>query len=143
MAKASIKMPDDFLLKVSSLAGKTDEIIPRVLQEGGEVVKTRVKSNLEAVVGKNLKEDPRSTGELINALGVTPAGVDRKGEYNVKVGFDEPRRDGVSNAKLANILEHGKSGQPPKPFLRPARNSSRKPAIEVMKQKLDEEIRKL
>ncbi|MED1601734.1 HK97 gp10 family phage protein [Alkalihalophilus marmarensis] len=107
------------------------------------MVKTRVKSNLEAVVGKNLKEDPRSTGELINALGVTPAGVDRKGEYNVKIGFDEPRRDGVSNAKLANILEHGKSGQPPKPFLRPARNASRKPAIEVMKQKLDEEIRKL
>lgn len=143
MAKASIKMPEDFLLKVSTLANKTDEIIPRVLQEGGEVVKARVKSNLEAVVGKNLKEEPRSTGELINALGVTPAGVDRNGEYNVKIGFDEPRRDGGSNAKLANILEHGKSGQPPKPFLRPARNASRKTAIETMKRKLDEEIRKL
>lgn len=143
MAKASIKMPEDFLLKVSTLADKTDEIIPRVLQEGGEVVKARVKSNLEAVVGKNLKEEPRSTGELINALGVTPAGVARNGEYNVKIGFDEPRRDGGSNAKLANILEHGKSGQPPKPFLRPARNASRKTAIETMKRKLDEEIRKL
>lgn len=143
MAKASIKMPEDFLLKVSTLADKTDEIIPKVLQEGGEVVKARVKSNLEAVVGKNLKEEPRSTGELINALGVTPAGVDRNGEYNVKIGFDEPRRDGGSNAKLANILEHGKSGQPPKPFLRPARNASRKTAIETMKRKLDEEIRKL
>ena len=136
-------MPEDFLLKVSTLADKTDEIIPKVLQEGGEVVKARVKSNLEAVVGKNLKEEPRSTGELINALGVTPAGVDRNGEYNVKIGFDEPRRDGGSNAKLANILEHGKSGQPPKPFLRPARNASRKTAIETMKRKLDEEIRKL
>ena len=143
MAKAKIKMPEDFLLKVSTLANKTDEILPKVLQEGGAVVKARVKSNLEAVVGKNLKEEPRSTGELINALGVTPAGVDRKGEYNVKVGFDEPRRDGGSNAKLANILEHGKSGQPPKPFLRPARNASRKQAIETMKRKLDEEIRKL
>ena len=143
MAKASIKMPEDFLLKVSTLANKTDEIIPKVLQEGGEVVKARVKSNLEALVGKNLKEEPRSTGELINALGVTPAGVDRNGEYNVKIGFDEPRRDGGSNAKLANILEHGKSGQPPKPFLKPARNASRKAAIETMKRKLDEEIRKL
>ena len=143
MAKASFKMPEDFLVKVSTLAAKTDEIIPKVLQEGGKMVEARVKANLQAVVGSHLKEESRSTGELINALGVTPAGVDRKGEYNVKVGFDEPRRDGESNAKIANILEYGKSGQPPKPFLKPARTASRKACIEAMRRKLDEEINKL
>ena len=143
MAKGSFKMPEEFLLKVSTLASKTDEIIPIVLQEGGEVVKARVKSNLQAVVGKNTKIESRSTGELVGALGITPAGIDRNGDYNVKVGFDEPRSDGLSNAMLANILEYGKSGQPPKPFLKPARNASRKSSIEAMERKLDEEINKL
>lgn len=143
MARSSFKMPDDFLLKVSKLGDKTDEIIPKVLEAGGEVVKARVKANLQAVIGTNTKEPSRSTGELVEALGVTPAGVDRNGDYNVKVGFDEPRRDGESNAKIANIIEYGKSGQPPKPFLKPARTASRKACIDRMKQKLDEEIGKI
>lgn len=143
MARASFKMPDDFLIKVSTLADKTDEIIPKVLKEGGEVVAAKVKSNLQAVIGKETKYDSRSTGELIDALGVTPAGVDRNGNYDVKVGFDEPRKDGESNAKIANILEYGKSGQPPKPFLKPAKTASRNACIEAMKRKLDEEINKL
>jgi HK97 gp10 family phage protein len=143
LARASFKMPDDFLIKVSTLADKTDEIIPKVLKEGGEVVAAKVKSNLQAVIGKETKYDSRSTGELIDALGVTPAGVDRNGNYDVKVGFDEPRKDGESNAKIANILEYGKSGQPPKPFLKPAKTASRNACIEDMKKKLDEEINKL
>lgn len=136
-------MPEDFLLKVSTLADKTDEIIPIVLKEGGEVVAAKVKSNLQAVIGKETKYDSRSTGELIEALGVTPAGVDRNGNYDVKVGFDEPRSDGESNAKIANIIEYGKSGQPPKPFLKPAKSASKNACIETMKRKLDEEISKL
>jgi hypothetical protein len=31
VAKADVKMPDDFLLKLSKLGDKTDEIIPKVL----------------------------------------------------------------------------------------------------------------
>ncbi len=143
MARLTYKMPENFLLKVSALADKTDVIIPKVLEEGGQVVKDRVKANLQAVLGSNLTTKPRSTGELIKALGVTPAGLDRNGNHNVKVGFDEPRSDGTSNAKIANILEYGKSGQPPKPFLKPAKSSSKKACIEAMERKLDEEINKL
>jgi HK97 gp10 family phage protein len=143
MARSSFKMPEDFLLKVSTLAEKTDEIIPKVLEAGGEVVKAKVKANLQATVGSDTKLPSRSTGELIDALGVTPTGVDRDGNYNVKVGFDEPRKDGESNAKLANILEYGKSGQPAKPFLKPAKTASRNTCIEAMKRKLDEEISKI
>lgn len=143
MARATYKLPEDFLLKVSTLAEKTDEIIPKVLKEGGEVVKAKVKSNLQAVIGNDTKLPSRSTGELIDALGVSPAGIDRNGGYDVKVGFDEPRSDGESNAKLANILEYGKSGQPAKPFLKPAKTASRNACIETMKRKLDEEISKI
>ncbi|NCC80280.1 MAG: HK97 gp10 family phage protein [Clostridia bacterium] len=143
MAKSSFKMPDDFLLKVSKLSEKTDEIIPKVLEAGGEVVKAKVKSNLQAVIGNNTKLPSRSSGELVKALGVSPAGINRDGNYDVKVGFDEPRSDGESNAKIANIIEYGKSGQPAKPFLKPAKAASRKACIEAMKNKLDEEISKL
>lgn len=143
MAKSSFKMPDDFLLKVSKLSEKTDEIIPRVLEAGGEVVKAKVKSNLQAVIGNNTKLPSRSSGELVKALGVSPAGINRDGDYDVKVGFDEPRSDGESNAKIANIIEYGKSGQPAKPFLKPAKAASRKACIEAMKNKLDEEISKI
>lgn len=72
MAKVDIKMPDDFLIKVSRLADKTDEIIPRVLEAGGEVVLSKTKANLRSVIGSGTKYDSRSTGELAAALGLSP-----------------------------------------------------------------------
>ena len=38
MAKADIKMPDDFLLKLSRLGSNMDSIAETVLEAGGEVV---------------------------------------------------------------------------------------------------------
>jgi len=143
MAKVDFKMPEEFLLKVSRLAEKTDEIIPKVLEAGAEVVYDKVKSNLSSVVGKNTKVKSRSTGELESALGVSPAKQDRDGNFNVKIGFAEPRSDGGSNAKIANILEYGKHGQPPKPFLKPAKSRSKGACIEAMTSKLESEIEKL
>ena len=140
MAKATYTMPEDFLQKVSALGEKTDEIVPRVLEAGGEVMLARVKSNLRAVVGSGTKYKSRSTGELADALGVSGARIDREGNYNVKVGFSEPRHDGESNAKLANIIEYGKHGQPAKPFLKPAKSAAKAACIEAMIAKLEEEI---
>jgi len=140
MARADIKMPDDFLQKLSTLGDKTDEIIPRVLNAGGAVMLSRVKSNLQAVIGSGTKYDSRTTGELVAALGVSGARMDREGNYNVKVGFSEPRRDGTSNAMLANVLENGKHGQPAKPFLKQAKSAAKDACITAMKTKLEEEI---
>ena len=39
-----MKLPEDFLLKISKLGEKTDEIIPRVLEAGGQIVEEKVKS---------------------------------------------------------------------------------------------------
>jgi len=81
VARASFKMPEDFLLKVSKLNEKTDDILPKVLEAGGEVMAKKVKSNLSSVIGKNTKLPSRSTGELLGALGVSPALIDRNGNY--------------------------------------------------------------
>ncbi|WNF36826.1 HK97 gp10 family phage protein [Bacillaceae bacterium IKA-2] len=140
MAKVDIKMPDDFLLKLSRLEEKTDVIVPKILDAGAEVVVSKVKSNLLSIIGKGTKYDTKSTGELSAALGVSPAKQDRDGNYNVKIGFSEPRRDGESNAKLANIIEYGKSGQPAKPFLKPAKSATRSACVEAMKAELEKEL---
>ena len=143
MAKVDIKMPDEFLEKLSKLGTQTDEISERVLEAGGEVVLAKIRSNLSSVVGRDTKVESRSTGELERSLGMSKARVDRNGNHNIKIGFAEPRSDGDSNAKIANILEYGRHGQPAKPFLKPAKSSSKSACEAAMKQNLEEEISKL
>ncbi len=141
MAKCKVNMPEDFLLKLSRLGSKTDEIAEKVLEAGGEVVLDKVKSNLQSVIGKG--ESSRSTGELVSSLGLSRVLRDKNGDSNIKIGFAEPRSDGDSNAKIANILEYGRHGQPARPFLKPAQNASKQDCIDTMVRKLDEEIKKV
>jgi HK97 gp10 family phage protein len=143
VAKATFKMPDEFLMKLSRLGAKTDEIIPRILKAGGEIVSAKVRSNLQSVIGKGTKEDSRSTGELLSALGVSSAKQDKDGNYNVKVGFSEPRQSGKSNALIAGVLEYGKHGQPPKPFLKPAKTASKKACMDAMISVFEKEVQKI
>ena len=143
MAKVDMKMPEDFLLKLSRLQDRTDDIIPRVLKAGGEVVEAKIKNNLQSVIGKGTKEESRSTGELVSALGVSSAKQDRDGNFNVKVGFSEPRPDGKSNAMIAGVLEYGKHGQSPKPFLKPAKSASKKACVEAMVSAFEKEVEKI
>ena len=134
MASLQIKLPEEFILKLSRLGDKTDEIIPKVLKAGGEVVLDKVRANLKSSLSG------KSTGQLERSLGLSPAKLNRKNEWDVKIGFAENRKDGKSNAMLANVLEYGKHNQPPRPFLKPARTQSRKAAIEAMKAKFESEV---
>ena len=154
MASCEIKMPEKFLLKVSKLWQETDEIVAKTLKVGGEIMFKSVKSHLKTVFGKDLKRKKRSTGKLIDSLGISPDDVDGKRIHNLKIGFNEPRRNQyeakgersyytITNAMIANVIEYGKSGQNPKPFLKPAKNKSRKACVAAMEAKLKEEISKL
>lgn len=143
MAKLSYKMPDDFLMQISKLGRRTDEIVPVVLEAGATVVESQVRSNLEASIGSNLKTESRSTGQLLAALGASPARQNADGNYDIKVGFAENRSDGISNAMLAGVLEYGKHNQPAKPFMKPARRQSEKECVEAMRKKFESEVSKL
>jgi len=158
-------MPDEFTLKISRLGERTDSVIKRALDAGGEVVLSQVRGNLAAVIGNNTKLPSKSTGELLASLGVTPVGIDSKGDSNLKVGFNEPRRVQLktrgkkgkfsakkgslrsyvvsTNAMVANVLEYGRHGQPPRPFMKPARRASRKPCLEAMKAAVSEAVNSL
>lgn len=143
MAKAEVQLPEELLTRLSQLGAKSDEIAEKMLEAGGEVLLSRVKSNLAGVIGKGTKYPSESTGELERSLGLSPAKLDRNGNHNIKVGFSEPRADGSSNARIANIIEYGKHGQPAKPFLKPAKSASKAAVIEAMKQIFEQEVSKL
>ena len=142
MAKADFKLPDEFLTKLSRLGKDMDSVAEKVLETGGEMVLDKVLGNLEAVIGSSTKYESRSTGELMQSLGLSPVKLNREGNHDIKIGFSEPRSDGGSNAKLANILEYGKHGQPAKPFLKPAKTASRAACIRKMEEVLEEEVKK-
>lgn len=143
MARVDFKLPEDFLKRLSHLGERTDRIIPKVLAAGAEVVESKVRKNLQGVIGNQTKGESRSTGELLESLGTTPSRIDRDGNYNVKIGFSEPRKDGSSNAKIANILEYGRSNQAAKPFLKPAKTSSRKECLDAMKEQFQRELEQI
>ena len=140
MAQVKIELPTDFTDRIARLGDQTDAIIEKALEAGGEVVLSAVKGNLAAVVGKGTQYESRSTGELLGSLGLSPVKIGKDGNPNIKVGFAEPHSGGVSNAKLANILEYGKVGQRPKPFLKPAKSSSKNACISAMVTTLENEM---
>ena len=139
MAKVKLEMPDAFLHQIVGMGNSLAAAIPRALEARGKVVLDKMKSNLRSAIGRGTKIKSRSTGKLAASLGVSPAKLDRDGNLDVKVGFSEGRGD-VSNAMLANLLEYGKHGQPPKPFLKQTKSSSRKPCIDAMQTALKEEL---
>lgn len=140
MAKADVKMHDEFLARISRLGAQTNSIAENVLQAGGEVALAKVKSNLKSVVGSETKSKSRSTGELERSLGLSPVMVDKNGNHDIKVGFSEPRTDGGSNAKIANILEYGTSSQSAKPFLKPAKSAVKNQCVDAMKSAFEKEV---
>lgn len=136
MAKMQIRLPDGFIDSLNAASSVLDASAQQVLEAGAGVVEPRMRANLAAAIGQGRAGLSRSSGQLQGALGTTPVRVNSHGDHNLKVGFAENRRDGASNALIANVLEHGRSNQPARPFLAPTRTQTRRPAVEAMKQVL-------
>lgn len=143
MARVQIKLPNDFIDALDSASNILDNSAEQVLKAGANIVEPRMRSNLSAAIGSSTKQPSRSTGQLAKALGTTPVKVNSHGDYNVKIGFAENRDDGRANALIANVLEHGRSNQPAKPFLAPTRSQTKRAAITAMKQTLAARIQQM
>lgn len=143
MARVQIKLPNDFIDALDSASSLIDNCAEQVLKAGANIVEPRMRSNLSAAIGSSTKQPSRSTGQLAKALGTAPVKVNSRGDYNVKVGFAENRDDGRANALIANVLEHGRSNQPARPFLAPTRSQTRRAAIDAMKQTLAARIQQV
>jgi hypothetical protein len=142
IARLEVTLPEDFMAKLEGLGEKTDDIIEKALIAGGEVVKSVVAGKLASSIGRT-KFPSRSTGELQSSLGVSPVKVGRDGSLDCHVGFGEPRSGSGNNAMLGNLLEHGKSGQPPSPFMQPSKSASKSAAESAMAAVIDRELQGL
>lgn len=152
MAKCRVEYPESFGVSLEKIGANINQVCDEALKAGGEVAENIVRSNLEAAIG-NTKTESRSTGELVESLGVSPVKTDKNGIINVKVGFSEPRRKQSSpkgkrsyyeatNAMIANVLEYGKHGQPARPFMAKSKRQAKRPIEETMSNVIDRELKK-
>lgn len=149
-----ISFDDDFSKKLAALGSHTDEILEKAMSAGAEAALPIVRAELQGAIGGDTKVQSRSTGELVDSLGISPVMVNNNGITNVKIGFSEPRRHQyaakkkrsyytVTNAMIANVLEYGKSGQPPRPWLKRAKTKATKVFRAKAQEIIDKEVEKL
>ena len=156
MAKRSavIRFDNDFSKKLAALGAHSDEILEKAMAAGAEAALPTVRECLQSVIGRGNKYPDRSTGEMVNSLGTSPVKVDSKGVVNVKIGFNEPRKrqyitkktgkpTEVTNGFIANVLENGKHGQPPRPWLKRAKTKTTKVFRAKAQEIIDKEVEKL
>lgn len=136
MANMSVKGIDDYIAKLSQLGSKMPEVAKKAVKAGANPLADEIRKGLE----ENLQGSKYATGDLLDSLGVSPAGVDKNGVYNAKVGFSGYDRKGVPNALKARAMESGTSTQPKKPFMRPAIKRAKKRVLEEMGKSIDADL---
>lgn len=156
MAKVEVKLPTELVAKFDKLGAETDRIITASLEAAAVPVKQAVLQKYDAVVGRpHVVRGPhgrlynygvRATGGLRRSIGVSPARVNRRGDYDIKIGFagDVPNAK-ITNGRLAGLIERGckKRNQPPRPFVKPAERASKQASIDAFAKTFDEEYAKL
>ena len=157
MAIMTFKSGDEYALKLSQFAGRTPEIAKKALHVAAGIVADEVRKNLTALPEdkyRYLRDDEAFTGvpksqkkDLLDSLGITPIGVDKNGDWNVRVGFDgygsmptKKYKKGVPNQMLARAIESGSSVRKKTPFVRPAARAKRAAALEAMRKVINEAI---
>jgi len=143
MAKVSYKLPDDMLERMSKLGDNFDSVMKSVLEEGAKPLYDTAKSNLADSIGKDTKQDSISKGDLLKSIRITRPYLDKDENWGIKVGCEGMDRKGVSNALKAAVLEHGKSDQIARPWLKPSGSKAKKECIERMMNTFDSEVDKL
>ena len=160
MAKLTFKGSDEYALKLSQLAGRSDEVAKMAVYSGAKIVADKIKANLDAMPTEQfrfLRGGDKFTGltkdqkeDLLESFGITSITRDGEGYITAKIGFDGYGRmktrkypNGLPNPLLARAVESGSSVRKKHPFVRPAVDATRKAVIEKMDAVIEEEIRKL
>lgn len=140
--------------KISMFGADSVKIAKKVVRAGANPVADEIRKNLienirdPAYVGKGsgglwgVKPNyGKSTGDLLKSLGISPAGVDKHGNVNVKVGFSGYDSKRVPNALKARAMESGTSMLQKRPFIRPAVKKTRPKVLDAMETKFNEETK--
>ena len=143
MANVRFNLPDEMIQSIAKLGSNYDRIIKAVLKEGAKPLYDTTKSNLKDSIGRDTKQDSKSKGDLLKSIRITMPFLDKGSNWSIKVGCEGLDSKGVSNALKASVLEHGKSDQRARPWLKPNGLKAKKACIEKMKQTFEAEVDKL
>lgn len=141
------QIPNALMRQLKQLEESIPDIEERMLSEGLKILEPEVKKNLQASIDKGY-----ATGELLQSVdskietrksGKTGVvyfkGTSKQQGYKTKNGVRLRRRKkAVRNGLKAAILEYGKQGQAPRPFVRTALNSKRAAIIAAMEKEFDD-----
>jgi len=136
MASAAFMLDEDFAIKLSSLDTDINEIAKKAIYAGAKIVADAMKVNLESVLSDE------ATGQLVEALGITPIGM-MGSEWSAHIGFDGYDRDGVAFQLIARVLESGTSTRQKKPFVRKTMNQTKTKVAAAMQAVVEEEYTKI
>lgn len=129
----------DKFLDTLAAANLADSEIQTILEENAKIALPVMRRELKNAIGKN------STGQLESALGISPVKRNHVGIFNIKIGFNEPRKDGKQNAMVANILEYGqhkgRNFQPPNPWLARSLKKIKRQVTANIKKSLEEKLK--
>lgn len=148
----TINSGKDLIKKIETLGARSEEIAKKVVKVGANPVADEIRKNLEANIadpsyagvgdtGSFDRKKEKSSGDLLKSLGISPAGTDRNGDVNVKVGFAGYDQKGVPNALKARAMESGTSKLRKRPFVRPAVNRTRKKSKDAMAAEYDRQVK--
>lgn len=153
MARMTFKAGEDYMLKLSRLNNRCEEITKKAIHKAAGIVTDQIRENLEAnlrdpvsaaksgpALSKNYYNEP--TGALSDSLGITPITKDKDGWWSAKIGFDGYDSRGVPNQLKARVMESGSSTIKKRPFVRPAVQATRAKAVKAMGEVIDEETKK-
>ena len=136
MASAAFMLDEDFAIKLSRLDTDINEIAKKAIYAGAKIVADAMKVNLESVLSDE------ATGQLVEALGITPIGM-MGSEWSAHIGFDGYDRDGVAFQLIARVLESGTSTRQKKPFVRKTMNQTKTKVAAAMQAVVEEEYTKI
>ena len=113
MAKLTpIQGGEEFAALLYRMAEDSEEAAKEAVRAGAGLLADRLREDYQAVLGKD------STGQMLQAMGITPVKLSNKGWWNAKVGFDgyDLRRfkswpKGVPHQLKARVIESGRKGQ--------------------------------
>lgn len=146
--------------RISRLSAATrDSVIGPGLYAGAEIMADAFRQEVEHLPtagGHGSPEHPLAGPSVIQkealaaSLGVTPMQQDRRGVYNIKIGFDGYNRvrtkrwpNGQPNQMIARAVESGTTFMRANSFMKKAVSKHRRAALEKMKQTMEEKIEEI
>lgn len=160
MAKITFKVLTDYGEKLHKFADKfdNDALIEKAVYKGADIVADKIRMNLSKLPEDDFRRltkgevfvgVPKSQKrDLEKGFGLTKIRKDRNGFIHTKAGFDgygslrtRAYPKGVPNQLLARAVESGSTVRIKTPFVRTAVQATRKAAVEVMGQSIDEDLK--